>query len=179
MLFVLVPLPNKYLPAVGCLGSFSIPHIVLPLTLVSVLLSREYLAEPMSFVCLPLTNIELFVVIVTVAVAFTQILLPITVVFVICFLLFVCAVKNALAVSDISSLSQDLAFVVVPVAVCVLWHYAEFVLTTPHSYSLTWRAHRLVVPARTTVSCVQHIALVIKLLFRILFLVRFLNGSLA
>ena len=120
MLFVLVPLSNKYLPAVGCLGSFSIPHIVLPLTLVSVLLSREYLAEPMSFVCLPLTNIELFVVIVTVAVAFTQILLPITVVFVICFLLFVCAVKNALAVSDISSLSQDLAFVVVPVAVCVL-----------------------------------------------------------
>ena len=106
----------------------AIPHVILPLALVPVLLPRKYLAKPVPLILLPLTVVKVFVVVVTVALTFPQILLPLAMVLVIRPLLLVCAVENAIAVSNVSTFDHDLAFIMVAITVGVLAHDSMWVL---------------------------------------------------
>jgi len=66
------------------------------------MLPRENLSDSMPFVSLPLANIEVLIVVVTVALTFSETLTPLPMVLVICTFLLVAAVKDALAISDVS-----------------------------------------------------------------------------
>lgn len=84
------------------------------------MLPRENLSDPMPFVSLPLANIQVLIVVVTVALTFSETLPPLPMVLVICTFLLVAAVKDALAVSDVSPFSQYFTFIMVAIAVSVL-----------------------------------------------------------
>ena len=88
-----------------CQSTFSILHVVLPLTLVPILLPIEELAGTMAFVTFPLTNVQVLIVIVAMASTLSQALLPVAMVLVIGPLLLVRTVEDAISISDVSSLS--------------------------------------------------------------------------
>ena len=100
MLLVLRPSSNIFWPIWGSERALSILHIVLPLPLVFISLSCEKLAFfSMALACLPVANIEVLVVIVTLSMPIAQAFLPSTMVFVVCPFLFVCAVKDTLTIT--------------------------------------------------------------------------------
>ena len=84
------------------------------------MLPRENLSDTMPFVSLPLANIQVLIVVVTVALTFSETLSPISMVLVICAFLLVAAVKNAMTVSDVSPFSQNFTLVMVAIAISVL-----------------------------------------------------------
>ena len=104
-------------------NAFSILHIVLPLAFVPILPSREYLPEAVPLVSFPLADVQILIVIVTVALALPQIVLPLTMVLEISPLLLIRAVKYAISVPDIPPVDKDLPFVMIAVAIGVLRHH--------------------------------------------------------
>ena len=76
MLLVLVKLAGIDSAIARSQHTFSILHVMLPGALVPILLSSEYLALTMALISLPLADVEILIIVVTVALPFAQILPP-------------------------------------------------------------------------------------------------------
>ena len=81
----------------------------------------------MAFVSAPLPHIEIFIVVIAVPVAFSEVLPPLSMVLIVRSLLLIGTVKDTLTVTDVTSLRKDLSFIVITVTVRVLrvhsdWH---------------------------------------------------------
>ena len=75
----------------------------------------------MPFILLPLTHVQVFVVVIAVTLPLSEILSPLAMILIVGSLLLVGAVKDSVAVPDnVPTLSEHLAIVVVPIAVGVL-----------------------------------------------------------
>ena len=119
MLLVLIPLAYVGCTVLRSQSALSILHVILPLPLIPVLLPIEQLSEAMALVSFPLAHVQVLIVVVAVASPLSQVLLPLPMVLVIGALLLVRAVKHALAISDIPPLGQDLALIVISIAIGV------------------------------------------------------------
>lgn len=89
MLFVLVELSGVYCTIAGGQYSAPIAHIILPRAFITILFACEYFALTMTFVGLPLPHIKIFVIVIAVALAFSEVLTPFTMVLVVRTLLLV------------------------------------------------------------------------------------------
>ena len=103
-------------------GAFTISHVILPLALISVLFASEYFTEAMSFVSFPLAYIQIFIIVIAVALTFTKVLLPFTVVLIIGPLLLISTIEHAIPIANVSSIDEHLALIVITIAVGVLRH---------------------------------------------------------
>ena len=119
MLLVLAPSSNVRRPILRCLVSLTITHIIPPLTFVSVLFACEKFALSMAFVGLPRPYVQVLIIVVTVALSFSQVVLPIAMVLIISPLVLIRAVEDAVAVANVAPLGENVAFIVITIAICV------------------------------------------------------------
>ena len=78
----------------------------------------------MPLICLPLTYVEILVVVVAVSLTFSKVLLPMAVVLEIGPFLLVGAHEDAVAVTDISSIDKYFTFVVISITISIFSHYS-------------------------------------------------------
>ena len=83
MLFVLVKLSCVDGSIRGGENTAAIAHVIFPLALIAVLLPCENFTLPVALVRFPLTYIEVFVVVVAVALTFPEVLSPLSMVLVV------------------------------------------------------------------------------------------------
>ena len=97
---------------------------MLPLTFISVLLPCEDLSEPVSFVTLPLAHVQIFIIVIAVAVTLPQVLSPLAMVLIIGPFLLVSTVEDTMAIPDVSSLNEYLTLILITIAISILRNHA-------------------------------------------------------
>ena len=153
MLLVLVKLTRVNRVIRRSQSAFPILHVVLPLSFVPILPSREYLPKPMPLVSFPLANVQILIVIVAMALPLSQIVLPLTMVLKVRPLLLICAVKHAISVPDIPAVDENLPLVMIAVSVSVLRHHSMSLL---RKVGITSPGHRRIY------SCLMLLVSVVK-----------------
>ena len=116
MLLVMFESPHKFIPITRVKSSHPIPHVILPLALVSLSFSVEVISEAGALSLLPASDVEIFIVVkaLPVLLALSQIHLPVAMVFIVLFFVFIFMKVDAIAFSKVAI---NLPFVLVSIVV--------------------------------------------------------------